>query len=898
MSDPAPQTRAEALQALFEEVSELPAHERAAFLDAQCAGDGALRADVESLLDADTRAGPFLAEPTIESHRIGPTPAAPQEHPEQIGPYKLLRAIGEGGFGTVYLAAQQYPVRRRVAVKVIKWGMDTRQVIARFEAERQALAMMDHPNIAKVFDAGATDAGRPFFVMELVDGVPITKYCDEQRLTARQRLELFVAVCHAVQHAHQKGIIHRDVKPTNVLVTLHDGRPVPKVIDFGVAKATQARLTEQTVFTEQRTMIGTPQYMSPEQAEMGGADVDTRTDVYSLGVLMYELLTGVTPFDPRELRGRALAEVQRVIREVDPPRPSTRLSTIETIASVAAQRGVEPRKLSALVRGELDWIVMKALEKDRQRRYESASGLASDIRRYLEGDAVLAAPPGRAYRFKKFVRRNRGPVTAVAAVMTVLVAGVVGTTLGMLGEARQRIEAQKQEQEARQQAAIATAVSDFQTDMFDTADPERLMGDKVTVLQAITAAVDELDKGKLQSQPAVEAAVRSSIGNTLRALGRYDRAEPNLRRALELRRSALPAGHRDTTRSVKRLALLLREQGKAAESELLFREALALHRRGMPADDAEIASDLNNVAAASFGQGKLADAEAGFREALEINRKSVPANEEDIATSLNNLAVALRAQGKLEEAERLLRESLDLRRKSLPANHPNTAATLQSLAQVLQASGRLAEAEPIYREALAIRREVLPARHPDIAMALNNLAFLLHARGEFAASEPLCREALAICRESLAPGHPNIASTLAGLAAELQAQGRLDEAEPLIREALAIRRGAMPAGHPDVAGSLQGLGSLLHEQGKFAEGEAALLEADAILVAAHGIPPAAHYRCVEALVALYAEWNSSAPNQGYDVTAERWRAKLPTSRPTNPGRTTDPAARGDASPKG
>ena len=343
----------------------------------------------------------------------------------KIGPYKLLQAIGEGGFGSVFMAEQTAPVQRKVALKIIKLGMDTRQVVARFEQERQALAMMDHPNIARVLDAGATDTGRPYFVMELVKGDPIVEYCDKNNLNIEGRLELFAQVCNAVQHAHTKGIIHRDIKPSNILVSTQDGRPNTKVIDFGIAKATASKLTEKTLFTEHRQLIGTPEYMSPEQAE-GNLDIDTRTDVYSLGVLLYELLTGTTPFGGGDLRSAGYAEIQRIIREVEPPKPSTRISSnTDTIASVAARRHTEPRKLGTLIRGELDWIVMRAMEKDRQRRYETANGLAMDIKRYLAGEAVVAAPPSTAYRMRKFIRRNRVVVSAASAVAAALLLGMV-----------------------------------------------------------------------------------------------------------------------------------------------------------------------------------------------------------------------------------------------------------------------------------------------------------------------------------------------------------------------------------------------------------------------------------------------------------------------------------------
>jgi serine/threonine protein kinase len=363
---------------------------RQEFLDGACASDAALRAEVEALLEAGAQAGSFLESPVRDPRATVDEPI--RERPGTvIGPYKLLEQIGEGGFGVVFMAEQQEPMRRKVALKVLKPGMDTRQVVARFEAERQALALMDHPHIAHVFDGGETTSGRPYFVMELVRGIPITAFCDQNRLSVRERLGLFVDVCQAVQHAHQKGIIHRDLKPSNILVTLHDGVPVAKVIDFGVAKALGQQLTDKTLFTNFAQLIGTPLYMSPEQAEMSGLDVDTRADIYALGVLLYELLTGTTPFDRERLRAAGYDELRRIIREEEPPQPSKRLSTLgETLTAVSAQRATDPKRLRQLFRGELDWIVMKALEKDRNRRYESASAFAADVRRHLDDEPVLA----------------------------------------------------------------------------------------------------------------------------------------------------------------------------------------------------------------------------------------------------------------------------------------------------------------------------------------------------------------------------------------------------------------------------------------------------------------------------------------------------------------------------
>ncbi len=426
--------------AIFNVARRLPASQRGAYLDEICAGYTLLRQRVAELLEANEAAGGFLKElaedpgeeaaPPSSRGTIRTTPSPSEQLGDKIGHYKLLEKVGEGGCGVVYVAEQTEPVRRRVALKVIKLGMDTRQVIARFEAERQALAMMDHPNIAKVLDAGTTETGRPYFVMELVRGIRITDYCDQNQLTTKERLELFLKVCQAIQHAHQKGIIHRDVKPSNILVTLHDGVPVPKVIDFGIAKATEGRLTEVTVYTQLHQFIGTPAYMSPEQAEMSGLDIDTRSDIYSLGVLLYELLAGRTPFDANDLMSQGIDAMRKTIREKEPLRPSTRLATLkgEELTTAAKRRSADASRLLRQLKGDLDWIVMKCLEKDRTRRYETANGLAFDLKRHLSNEPVLARPPGGAYRARKFVRRNKVVVTASVIVAGVLVLGILAST--------------------------------------------------------------------------------------------------------------------------------------------------------------------------------------------------------------------------------------------------------------------------------------------------------------------------------------------------------------------------------------------------------------------------------------------------------------------------------------
>ncbi len=520
-------------EALFDAARNLasPAARRA-FLDQACTDDPGLRAKVEALLAAEAEAEKFFKDAALSvvltasgsqeaAVKIGPPGAKAEDgitevSGTRIGRYKLLQRIGEGGGGVVYMAEQEEPVRRRVALKIIKLGMDTRSVIARFEAERQALAMMDHPNIARVLDAGATDTGRPYFVMELVRGVKITDYCDKNQLDTRRRLDLFIQICQAIQHAHQKGIIHRDIKPSNILVTLHDGVPVPKVIDFGIAKATEMRLTDKTFFTAYEQIIGTPAYMSPEQAEMSGLDIDTRSDIYSLGVLLYELLTGRTPFDPKKLLQHGLDEMRRTLREQEPQRPSTMLTTLQgtELTATAEHRQAEPPKLISLLRGDLDWIVMKALEKDRRRRYETANGLAMDINRYLNHEPVIARPPSRFYRFQKLVRRNQVIFTATGAVAVALIIGLGTSTWLFFQErtARQRaVTAEQQQARLRQEAEQARANEAELRRQAETR--QKITQAALLVSQEKFEEADKLLNEVSLTQPTVEgAAVLRSLG--------------------------------------------------------------------------------------------------------------------------------------------------------------------------------------------------------------------------------------------------------------------------------------------------------------------------------------------------------------------------------------------------
>ncbi len=548
--------------ALLAQALEKPVAERRAWLEAVCGEDRSLRQRLEALLAAREPAEKqptSPSEPTGSSLTLDLAEFALEEGVGQtLGRYKLLEKIGEGGYGVVYVAEQEEPVRRRVALKIIKLGMDTRQVVARFEAERQALALMDHPGIAKVFDAGATDNGRPFFVMELVKGIPITRYCDEKKFVTRERLDLFILVCHAIQHAHQKGIIHRDIKPSNILVAVQEGKPVPKVIDFGIAKATQQKLTEKTLHTQMQQFIGTPAYMSPEQAELSGLDVDTRSDIYSLGVLLYELLVGKTPFDAQQLLSAGLDEIRRTILEKEPARPSTRLSLMgkEELTTTTQRRGAEASKLISLLRGDLDWIVMKCLEKDRARRYETANGLAADLRRHLNNEPVTARPPSAGYRLQKFVRRHKGPVVAASLVLLALVAGIAGTTFELIrarkaraaevqraeGERQAKLDAETRRSEAEAQKVRAEAAEKTAGEQRKLAletlytlvtDVEHKLSDKAGLSDLrqsiLNTAMDGLNKVSRSAETAALAdrsmgVALQRMGDVLEGLGKSDEA--------------------------------------------------------------------------------------------------------------------------------------------------------------------------------------------------------------------------------------------------------------------------------------------------------------------------------------------------------------------------------------
>ena len=737
---------------------------RRALLEELAGNDPALRDRLAGLLAAHGDAGDFLKgesshpnQPaTVSGHGSVPVAEGPGS---VIGRYKLLQKIGEGGFGVVYMAEQREPVKRRVALKIIKLGMDTRQVVGRFEAERQALAMMDHPNIAKVLDGGATETGRPYFVMELVKGVPITEFCDENNLGTVERLKLFIQVCEALHHAHQKGILHRDIKPGNVMVTLHDDRPVPKVIDFGIAKATQQELTEITIFTRYQELIGTPAYMSPEQAQFSGLDIDTRTDIYSLGVLLYELLTGGTPFDGRELVTAGYDEMRRRIREEEPLKPSTRVKTLAGAArkAIAQARGEDADRLDSLLRGELDWIVMKALEKDRTRRYESAAAFARDVERFLADEPVTAAAPSVAYRFRKFTARHRTMMLAGSAILLLLVAGIVTTSYQAVRAARAELLAvQHLNREYRQrvalelvqeqrntalgrlnrEAAISAAVVRFlNEDIFSGATLELSNDRELTVRSLIARARNQLGE-TFQNQPDVEAAIRHTIASTLLTLGESQAAAEEARRALDLRSEHLGENAKETLESLILLARTRQARDQVPEARALLEAALKRARE-------------------HFGPTNLITIGASYRLAGLIQYD--PQQRE-------------RTRELIEHAVAVGREHPDIEPRDF-------MAMLQIRGRVVARDQGPAAGEELYREAIAYGTSRLGENHPWTSNARGNLAgFLCDWNRNLPAAEALSRRAVARSIQVFGESHPTSLNFRMTLTLILWKQSRWAEA--------------------------------------------------------------------------------------------------------------------------
>jgi serine/threonine protein kinase/Tfp pilus assembly protein PilF len=777
------------------------------YLGQACAGDAALRARVEELLRARREAGSFLGGDWASATQdMSPLSEAAGT---VIGPYKLLQEIGEGGMGVVFMAEQSEPLQRTVALKIIKPGMDTRQVIARFEAERQAVAMMDHPNIAKVLDAGTTDSGRPYFVMELVKGVPITKYCDEKQLPLPARLELFIQVCQAVQHAHQKGIIHRDIKPNNVLVAEYDNQAVPKVIDFGVAKATAQRLTERTMFTEFGQVLGTMEYMSPEQSKFNQLDIDTRSDIYSLGVLLYELLAGSTPFEGKRLHEAAFDEMLRIIREEEPPKPSTRLSSSDALASIAANRGLEPLKLNRLVRGELDWIVMKSLEKDRNRRYETASGFASDIERHLHEEPVEAGPPSKTYRLRKLARKHRTAIQVGAAFVLLLIATTIFSSWQTVRATRAKAVALAEKQRADEQAAVATRTTEYLQDLLRSANPDASKGPDYTVRELLDDFADTLD-ARLADQPEIAAVLHTTIAGAYWGLSDYDKAKLHSSQALELRRTVFGTQHEKYADSLAHYGRMMNPDDPTghAQGEADIRQALAIYR-ARRITGKRIISALSNLQLVLCWQHKYKDIELVADEARAEARKSPGVDYSDLAGILGHLAWAKTIQGEPAEAERIQREVVATHIRVYGAEHIWTAWSYSGLGSALEAQHKFREALETEKKSLVMMQRLLSPGHQAIGHPLNTFIDTLvvardsHALAELFPSVEQLTEVESFLRQIQATG-PSVPddywdpATLASrglgqcpdlyleLSKELSAAGRTQEADESRQKGIAL----------------------------------------------------------------------------------------------------------------
>ncbi len=770
------------------------------------------------------------------------TPPGDEGQDRILGNYRLLQKLGEGGMGEVWQAEQLQPVQRQVALKLIKRGMDSARVLARFETERQALALMDHPAISKVFDAGTTEDGRPFFVMELVRGVPITTYCDRHRKTVRERLELFVEVCEGIRHAHQKAVIHRDIKPSNILITESDGRPAPKIIDFGVAKATAKRLTERTLFTELGELIGTPEYMSPEQADLTGEDVDIRTDVYSLGMVLYELLVGALPIDAKALRKGGLIELQRIIREEDPPRPSTRVSHMgkRSVTSAGSRRTTVPDLVKSL-KGDLDWIVIRCLEKDRSRRYDSPQEIAADIRRHLADEPVLASPPSFSYRTSKFVRRHLVGVISVAVLVIGLIVGTVGATVGLM-------RARRAEEKAQLEALSSETVTTVLTGMLAGLDPEaagellardvrerveehwREQGKTEAEVAALLGGLDRAMEGvnvtgtglrlldemilsrsrgpieeHLTEHPQIAARLEHTVGTTYGILGLTTKSEPHLLRALELRERELGRDHPDTLGTMNSLAALYWVQGRYDEAEPLFVATLEARKRLLGDDDPQTLASMHNLATLYNNLGRYDQAEPLFLETLEKHKRVLGEDHPNTLGSMNNLAYLYSVQGRYAEAESLFLETLETEQRALGSDHPDTLGTMSDLAALYIHLGRYEEAEPLLLEALESQRRVLGNDHPNTLGTMNQLAALSIDRGRYEEAEPLLLEVLEIQSLVLGDDHPVTLSSTSLLGRLYANTGRLEPAGTLLHEVLDRRLQILGDHHPDVGDSYYGL---------------------------------------------------------------------------------------------
>lgn len=768
-----------------EALERLP-NKRSAFLDQACAQNPDLRTEVESLLAAHADAGGLS-----ESPWAGDQLAEVAQESKTIGPYRLIRVLGVGGMGQVWLAEQTEPVRRRVALKLIRAGMYDSALVQRFQSERQSLAIMEHPVIAKVFDAGTTPEGQPYFAMEHVEGLPITEYCDHKKLGIRERLKLFMQVCDGVQHAHQKAIIHRDLKPSNILVTEVDGKPTPRIIDFGLAKAATP-VPGQTLFTHAGAFMGTPGYMSPEQADPNVQDIDTRTDVYSLGIVLYELLTGYLPFDTKQWKNQRLDEVLRQLRETDPERPSTKVSENRNTSTASAEaRGTEAGQLVSSLRGDLDWITLKSLEKDRDRRYGTPSALAQDVDNYLANRPVIARPASAGYRLQKYIRRNRAAVAVISSILLLLVAFAVVQTVQLRRITRERDRADRE-------AVAAKTVADFLAGLFKVSNPSEARGNSITAREVLDKGSQQIE-ASLAGQPEVQARLMGTMGEVYSSLGLYHQAQPYLEKALATQRRLLGSDNPNTLHTIDQLSRDLERQGQFPEAEKLARESLDTRRRTLGPDARETLASMYQLAAVILVEGHYAEAEKMNREVVDTARRVLGPEHPDTLRYMSNVALAVADQYREAEAEQIYRQLFDMQRRVLGPEHPDTLITMTTLARTISEQGKFAEADQLLRATLDIKRRVLGPEHSETLWSMHDLGINLRGSGHLVEAEKIDRETLDIRRRVLGPDHPETLMSATELAETLDDQHRYPEAARLYRETIDIERRKLGPDHPGTA---------------------------------------------------------------------------------------------------
>jgi serine/threonine protein kinase/tetratricopeptide (TPR) repeat protein len=805
------------VEEILHQAMALAPEQRPEFLDAACGSDADLRAELNSLLLAgENLSDEFLKSPLrgVLERQIVEIESASALAAGQIFAqrFELVRKLGEGGMGQVWLAEQLAPVRRQVAVKLIKAGMYDEAVVQRFQSERQSLAIMDHPAIAKVFDAGTTPQGQPYLVMEYVPGLPITDYCDQHKLSIKDRLELFIHACEGVQHAHQKAIIHRDLKPSNILVIDVDGKPVPRIIDFGLAKTTASQVSGETLFTQLGQFIGTPGYMSPEQVNLSARDIDTRTDVYTLGVVLYVLLTGLQPFETKRREKPSLEEWLRQLREEEPPNPSTKVSgDKDTSSATADARRTEPKQLISQLRGDLDWITMKALERDRTRRYGTPSELAADLQRFLSHEPVIARPASTGYRLRKYIRRHRVAMSVGAGVLLVLVVFSVVQALQLRETTRERDHAKQERDRANQERDRATRIAAFMSNMFKVPDPSEARGNSVTAREILDRAANDIGTGLAQ--------MLHEMAGTYNNLGLHARAHELAQRALDARQSLHGADDPKTLESMTQLGLILHMEGHDADAEPLDRRALADERRVLGSDDPLTLETADDLAMVLKPLGRFPEAEKLVREVVDTSTRRLGPESALTLRAQNHLASILFYEGHAADAEKVLRPALDIERRVWGSDHPETMKALAMLAISLHHENHFAEAEALYREVLAASEQVLGNEHPSTAIAMGNLASILADEGSSPESLNLQRQALAIFSRTLGPDHPSTLMCELNLTRGLRSEGQLQEAERMQRQILATEIRAHGAEYPDTLLAESELASTLFVERRYAEAE-------------------------------------------------------------------------------